>query len=125
MKDFKSTRTISAYKDAVPEKHTILFKVEHLSQEHIEEYAMRGIVIQAQAAYRAWLKTDRSKVNPILDSTYNTPIPGTKTADPVKTLAKAGAAINNALKATGMTLEQLADYLAALDKKSVEEEEED
>lgn len=105
MTNFKKTFKVSATADADAEEYTIEFDMALLTSDDIHEYAMRSIVIQAQATKRAWDKSDKEKANPFADGVYKVPKPGTKTADPEKRVAKLEAALK------GLTPEQLAEFL--------------
>lgn len=86
MKNFESTLSTRVDKESAIDQRTLTFNLSMLSVEDFEEYARRAIVIQAQAAWRAWMKSDKSKPSPWAGDTYKVPKPGTRTADPEKTL---------------------------------------
>jgi hypothetical protein len=108
MKNFTATISTKVDKDSVAVEKTITFDCSALSQESWDEYAQRAIVVQAQSAWRAWMKSDKSKTNPWAEDTYNVPVPGTRTANPEKTLASAKKALSK------LTPQQIADLLAAI-----------
>lgn len=108
MKDFTCTLNTKVSADSVAETRTIKFDLSNLSAEDLEEYAQRSIVIQAQSAWRAWMKTDKSKPSPWAADTYTVPKPGTRTADPAKKLAAAEKLLGQ------LTPEQIATLLDKL-----------
>jgi len=86
-----------------------------LSLDDMEEYARRAITVQLQNDWRSWMKSDKSKTNPLSDDVYKTRKPGTRTGASVEAkLSKAAKLLKEVMGSKKMTVEELADYLDSL-----------
>ena len=109
MKNFESTLSTRVDKESAIDQRTLTFDLSMLSEDDFAEYAQRAIVIQAQAAWRSWMKSDKSKPSPWAGDTYKVPKPGTRTADPEKTIESLRK------KLAKLTPEQIARLLETAD----------
>ena len=108
MENFTCTINTKVDAESLAETRTLTIDLSLLSDEDFAEYARRAIVVQAQAAWRAWMKSDKSKPSPWAGDVYKVPKPGTRTADPAK-------AIENAKKQLAkLSPEQIAKLLESL-----------
>ena len=97
----------TADSDAVD--YAIELDLSDITQEDWDEFALRSIIISAQASIRAYEKTDKSKPSPVKDNKFKVNKPGTRSqADPEKTKA----AIMKQLKK--LSPAEMADLLARL-----------
>ena len=108
MENFTCVISTKVDADSLAETRTLTMDISLLSEEDFAEYAKRAIIIQAQAAWRAWMKSDKSKPNPWAGDVYKVPKPGTRTADPNR-------AIENIKKQlTKLSPEQIAELFKTL-----------
>ena len=108
MKNFTATISTRVDRDSDVDTRTLTFDLSGLTDEDMLELAQRSIVIQAQSAWRTWMRGDKSKPSPWTGDVYKVPKPGTRTANPEKTLESAKKALGK------LTKEQLAALLEAI-----------
>jgi hypothetical protein len=88
-----------------------------LSMDDMEEYARRAITVQLQNEWRSWMKSDKSKVDPLLNDTYKTRKPGVRSgteASAEAKLHKIAKILKDIKLSKKMTTEEFADYLDSL-----------
>jgi len=86
-----------------------------LSLDDMEEYARRAITVQLQNEWRSWMKSDKTKINPLLGDVYKTRVPGARTGSTTEAkLSKAAKLLKEVMGSKKMTVEELADYLDSL-----------
>jgi len=112
MKDFTVFIKTKVDVDAAPVEMNLIIDNSLLSEEDTEEYAKRAIVVQLQNEWRTWMKSDKSKPDPLLGGSYKTRKPGTRTGATAEAkLHKAAKLLKEVMAARKMTTEELADFL--------------
>lgn len=109
MKTFEATLKTKVDAESSVDVRTLKFDLSLLTEDEYAEYAQRAIVIQAQAAWRSWMKSDKAKPSPWTGDVYQVPKPGTRTANPEKTLEAAKKALAK------LSPEQIAALLAGIE----------
>lgn len=108
MQNFTAQISTRVDRESDLDSRELRFDLSLLTQEDIEELAKRSIVIQAQSAWRTWMKSDKSKEDPWKNNLYVVPKPGTRATDPSKTLETAKKALGK------LTPEQIAALLESI-----------
>jgi hypothetical protein len=115
MKDFTISIKTRIDIDAEPVMMNLNIDNSLLSTEDMEEYAKRAIVVQLQNEWRAWMKSDKSKPDPLFGDAYKTKKPGTRTGVTVEDkLNKIAKTLKEIKAMKNMTTEELANFLDSL-----------
>jgi len=115
MKNFTISIKTRVDADSAPVEMHLTIDNTLLSTDDMEEYARRAITVQLQNEWRAWMKSDKSKINPLSDDVYKTRAPGTRTGMTAEAkLSKAAKLLKEVMGSKKMTVEELTDYLDSL-----------
>jgi len=115
MKNFTISIKTRVDVESAPVEMNLLIDNSLLSTDDMEEYARRAITVQLQNDWRSWMKSDKSKVDPLLGGHYKTRKPGTRTGATAEAkLNKAAKLLKEVMGSKKMTVEELADYLDSL-----------
>jgi len=115
MKNFTISIKTRVDLDSAPTEMHLTIDNSLLSTDDAEEYARRAITVQLQNDWRAWMKSDKSKTNPLLNDVYKTRKPGTRTGSTAEAkLNKAAKLLKEVMGSKKMTVEELTDYLDSL-----------
>jgi hypothetical protein len=108
LQNFTANLSTKVDRDSDADVRELTFDMSQLSLEDLLEYAQRSIVIQAQSVWRSWMKSSKEKPSPWAGDVYKVPKPGTRTANPELSIAKAKKAL------TKLSPEQIRQLLESI-----------